>query len=301
MAIYNSNAFTTMFGDEVTHISQKLASNLQGAVRTVRGVVGSTYKFPVMGKAGVVVNKPAGSDLNVMSTTAYGNLGTTPHATQEYKTEAGTSAASFETATMKNYATGEYVDNFESLRTNVDLRSAYAESIAASMNRAYDQVIIDALDAAHSEGGLAANLDNQAVNKATLIALHKALTDNNVPMTDRYLVVDSFGLQDILGDTELVSSAAGPISQALVTGQVANVMGFNVIVSTQLSAGTNDTNDKQGFAFHKNAVGMGIARDITTEANYIPEKLATLISASFSAGATAIDNSAIAAFEINNA
>ena len=86
----------------------------------------------------------------------------------------------------------------------------------------------------------------------------------------------------------------------MVTGQVANVMGFNVIVSTQLSAGTNDSNDKQGFAFHKNALGMAIAKDITTEANYIPEKLATLISASFSAGATAIDNSAIAAFEINN-
>ena len=116
----------------------------------------------------------------------------------EYKTEAGTSAASFETATMKNYATGEYVDNFETLRTNVDLRSAYAESIAASMNRAYDQVIIDALDAAHTEGGLAANLDNQAVSKTTLITLHKALTDNNVPMSDRYLVIDSFGLQDIL-------------------------------------------------------------------------------------------------------
>ena len=29
-------------------------------------------------------------------------------------------------------------------------------------------------------------------------------------------------------------------SQALVTGQVANVMGFNIIVLTQLSAGTND-------------------------------------------------------------
>ena len=290
-----------MFGDEVTHVAQKTASNLQGAVRTVRGVVGSTYKFPVMGKAGVTVNKPAGQDLSVMSGSNYGStLNTTPHATNEYKTEAGTSAASFETATMKNYATGEYVDNFETLRTNVDLRSAYAESIAASMNRAYDQVIIDALDAAHTEGGLAANLDNQAVSKTTLITLHKALTDNNVPMSDRYLVIDSFGLQDILADTDLVSSAAGPISQALVTGQVANVMGFNVIVSTQLSAGTNDSNDKQGFAFHKNALGMAIAKDITTEANYIPEKLATLISASFSAGATAIDNSAIAAFEINN-
>ena len=59
------------------------------------------------------------------------------------------------------------------------------------MNRAYDQVIIDALDAAHTEGGLAANLDDGADLKQHFIALHKALTDNNVPMSDRYLVIDA--------------------------------------------------------------------------------------------------------------
>ena len=49
MAITVSNAFVTMFGDEITHLAQQKQSKLQGAVRTVRGVVGSTYKFPVLG------------------------------------------------------------------------------------------------------------------------------------------------------------------------------------------------------------------------------------------------------------
>ena len=53
------------------------------------------------------------------------------------------------------------------------------------------------------------------------------------------------------------------------------------------------------FAFHKNAIGMAVGKDITTEVNYVPEKLATLISAQFSAGATAIDNTQIYAFEVN--
>lgn len=299
MAIYNSNAFTTMFGDEVTHVAQQTASNLQGAVRTVRGVVGSTYKFPVMGKAGYVVNKPAGTDLDVMSSTAYGSLGTTPHATNEYKV-AGTSAASMETATLKAYATGEYVDSIENLFTNVDLRSAYAESISASMNRAYDQVIIDALDAAHTEGGTAGSaIDGADLTKATLVAAHKALTANNVPMTDRYLVTDANGLEDLLGDTNLISSQDGPLSQALVTGQVANVMGFNIIVSNQLSDGVTSSADVLSYAFHKNAIGMAVGKDITTEVNYVPEKLASLISAQFSAGAVAIDNSAIVPIEVN--
>lgn len=309
MAIYSTTAFTTMFGDEVTHVAQQTASNLQGAVRTVRGVVGSTYKFPVMGKAGYVVNKPAGEDLDVMSSTAYGSITTTANTgtTTEYKV-AGTSPASMETATLRAYATGEYADNVEQLFTNVDLRSAYAESIAASMNRAYDQVIIDALDAAHTEGGLALDIlgadgattgTGADINRGTLTAAHKALTENNVPMGDRYFVISPNGLNHLLADTNLISSQDGPLSNALVTGQVANVMGFNIIVSSQLSAGVTNTGDKMGFAFHKNALGMAVGKDITTEVNYVPEKLATLISAQFSAGATAIDNTAIVAVEIN--
>jgi len=315
MAIYGSGStpydgatFTTMFGDEVTHLSQQLASNLQGSVRTVRGVVGSTYKFPVMGKSGVVVNKAPGTDLDVMSSSAYGAFGTTAHASNEYKTEAGTAAATFETASLKSYATGEYVDNIESLFTNVDIRSAYAESIAGAMNRAYDQVIIDALAAAEVEGGLALDIlgDNGAttgtgttITKATLLAAHKALTANNVPMNDRYLVTNAAGLEDLLGDTNLVTSQDGPLSQALVSGGIANVMGFNVVISNLLPAGTTNTSDIMSFCFHKNAIGMAVGKDIGTEVNYIPEKLATLISSQFSAGAVAIDNSQIVAIEGN--
>lgn len=307
MAIYGSGStpydgatFTTMFGDEVTHISQQMASNLQGAVRTVRGVVGSTYKFPLMGKSGVVVNKAPGTDLDVMSSSAYGSLGTTAHASNEYKTGAGTAAATFETATLASYATGEYVDNIETLFTNVDIRSAYAQSIAASMGRAYDEVIIGALDAAAAEGGLAATkVDGVNLDKATLIAAHKALNSQSVPMNDRYLLIDPNGLEDLLGDANLVSSQDGPISQALVSGQIANVMGFNVIVSNLLTDGTTAAADVLSYAFHKNAIGMAVGKDVSTEVNYVPEKLATLISSQFSAGAVAIDNSQIYAMEVN--
>ena len=305
MAIYGSGShaydgatFTTMFGDEVTHVAQQTASNLQGAVRTVRGVVGSTYKFPVMGKAGYVVNKAPGTDLDVMSSSAFGSLTATANANTAYKV-AGTSPATFETASIKSYATGEYTDNIESLFTNVDLRSAYAESIAAAMNRAYDSVIIAALDAAETEGSLAGDLTNIDLNRANLTNIHKLLTANSVPMNDRYLVISPNGMEDLLGATDLISGQDGPLSQALVTGQIANVMGFNVIVSTQLSDGTTNSADKLCYAFHKNAVGMAVGKDISTEVNYVPEKLATLISAQFSAGATAIDNSAIVAFEVN--
>ena len=297
-----SASFITMFGDEVHHAQQAKASNLQSAVRTVRGVVGSSYKFPVLGKSGVIVNKDAGTDLDVMSSSAYGSLGTTTHATNEYKTEAGTAATSQVTATIKTFATGEYIDNFSALMTNVDLRSAYAESIASAMNRAYDEQIIEALDYAAANSTLAAELAGEDVDRTALLLLHKALNEKDVPMDDRYLVINPTALNTMLTQSAtvgLVNDSDGPLSQALVSGRIANVLGFNVIVSNQLNAGTVDTNDTMCFAFHKAAVGMAISQDIKTEVNYIPEKLATLVSSTFSGGAVAIDANGIASMEVN--
>lgn len=294
MAITYDNAFVTMFGDEVTHLAQSKESKLQEAVRTVRGVVGSTYKFPSLGKSGVVKDKTAHQDLEAMSAinTSSPTSGTWTGATGDTGTVANA------TATIATYSTGEYIDDFDAIKTNVDLRSAYAESIAAAMNRAYDQVIIDALDTAHTGSALAAELANKDLDRANVVALHKALTDNDVPMQDRYLVISPNGLEDLLGDSNIVSSDFGVISnQALTDGFIPNLLGFNVIVSNLLT--TVDTTDKRGFAFHKNAVGMAVGKDITTLVNYVPQKLSTLIAAEFSAGAVAIDTSAIASIGIN--
>ena len=43
-------------------------------------------------------------------------------------------------------------------------------------------------------------------------------------------------------------------------------------------------------AYHSTAVGMASAQDITTEMNYLPEKVSNLITSYFSAGAFMIDN-----------
>jgi len=304
-----SNAFVTMFGDEVTHASQQMQSNLQSAVRTVRGVTGSTYKFPLLGKAGVIKNKTAHQDIEAMSAIDIntGSSGTLDLDSGTYVGDStGATAAAVDvmntlskTATINTYSTGEYIDDFDALKTNVDLRSAYAQSIAGAMNRAYDKVIIDALDAGVSGEVLALEDDsgNNELTRATMVTIHKALNDKDVPLSDRWLVVSPAGYADILADTTMVSAAAGIHSDALRTGVINNVLGFNVIMSNLLT--TVNTADKRGFAFHKNAVGCGVGKDITTLINYVPQKLSTLIAAEFSAGAVVIDPNGVASFGIN--
>lgn len=290
MAITVSNAFVTMFGDEVSHASQQLSSKLQGAVRTVRNVTGSTYKFPKLGKAGAIKNKTSHQDIEAMSSisnTASLTSGTWIGGTSD------TMGHSVATATIDTYSTGEYIDDFDALKTNVDLRSAYAESIAGAMNRAYDDAIISALDTSVGAQTLALEDNADTLDKAQLLKIHKALNDNGVSQNDRFIVCGPEAYNDVI--TSLSNTADGPFSQALVSGVLPNVVGFNIIMHTGLSAGSNS--DKKCYAFQKNAVGMAVGKDITTSVNYVPQKLATLLAAEFSGGSIVIDPLAVVSFE----
>lgn len=288
MAItYNqTNAFTTMFGDEVTHLAQQKASKLQGAVRTVRGVTGSKYRFPVLGKSGVIKNKTPHVDIEVMSvmnTSSPAGGGTWQGASTD------TMPHSNVEATINNFTTGEYIANLDDLKSNIDLRSAYAGSIASAMNRAMDQVIIDALDVAT---GVQTVTETSAgvFAKADFLNIHQKLNEKSVPMNDRYFVCDAATYNSILSDTNIVNSADGPLSQALATGELPNVYGFNIILSNLL---TEDSGQFKCYALHKESLGLAIGKDVTTRVDYIPHKMATLIAAEFSAGAVIVDGSAI--------
>ena len=65
-----SNAFTTMFSDDVKQAYQQQTSNLMDAVRVVRNVTGNTYKFHTMTKGGSIKNKARFEDIVVMSDTS---------------------------------------------------------------------------------------------------------------------------------------------------------------------------------------------------------------------------------------
>ena len=288
---YNStNAFTTLFGDDVTHAAQAMASKLQGSVRTVRNVTGSTYRFPILGKGGVVKNKVAHQDIEPLSALNANTPPTPAGAATWVGGDGDTMDHSKAEATIDSFSTGEYIDNLDALKSNLDLRSAYAESIAASMNRAWDSVIIGALDAA-SSAQTVTEASAGTLAKADFLAVHQKLNEKDVPMNDRYFVVDAVTYNQILDpSTGLVNSADGPLSQALATGVLPNVLGFNIILSNDLTVASGQS---KSYAYHKNAVGCAIGKDITTRIDYVPSKMATLIAAEFSAGAVAIDQNAI--------
>ena len=284
-----SNAFVTMFSDDVKQAYQQQTSKLVDSVRVVRNVVGSTYKFHTLTKGGSIKNKARFEDIVVMSDTSKSL--TSPGA------YTGSTAQNAKvTATLANYHAGEYVQTLDEVKTNADLRSTFAVAIASALGRATDKSIVDALD-----DGTPTNIKYTAqgangLNKAALLEAHEALNALDVPTSDRTLLISPAALTDILTDTTLVSSDNGVITnQALATGYIPNILGFRVVISSLLTA---DSTVRKTYAFHKNSVGTAIGADMKININYVPQKASSLILGEMSCGSAMIDADGVVELQV---
>ena len=284
-----SNAFVTMFSDDVKQAYQQQTSKLVDSVRVVRNVVGSTYKFHTLTKGGSIKNKARFEDIVVMSDTSKSL--TSPGAYT-----GSTAQNATVTATLANYHAGEYVQTLDEVKTNADLRSTFAVPIASALGRATDKSIVDALD-----DGTPTNIKYTAqgangLNKAALLEAHEALNALDVPTSDRTLLISPAALTDILTDTTLVSSDNGVITnQALATGYIPNILGFRVVISSLLTA---DSTVRKTYAFHKNSVGTAIGADMKININYVPQKASSLILGEMSCGSAMIDADGVVELQV---
>jgi hypothetical protein len=285
-----SNAFTTMFSDDVKHAYQQLTSKLVGSVRVVRNVVGSTYKFNTLTKGGSIKNKARFEDITAMSDTSKSLSGSGAYT-------GGTAQNAQVTATLANYHSGEYVDSLDELKTNLDLRTSFAEAIGGALARAADQAIIDALDASTPTNIKTTAQGANGLNKAALLEVHEALNALDVPSNDRALIISPAALTDILTDTTLVSATDGQLSnQALATGYLPNIFGFSVIVSNLLTA---DSVVRKCYAMQKQSVGLAVGKDISTRIDYVPQKASHLILGEMSMGAAVIDADGVVEIQVS--
>ena len=99
-----SNSFVTMFSDDVKQAYQQTSSNLVDAVRVVRNVTGSTYKFHKLSKGGSIKNKARFEDITAMSDSSKSFAGSGAYT-------GSTAQNSVVTTTLNNYHSGEYIDD----------------------------------------------------------------------------------------------------------------------------------------------------------------------------------------------
>ncbi len=270
MAVAISNAFVQMFDAEV-HQAFQAQRALAGVVRERSGVEGNQVKFPKIGKGTATVRVPQ-TDVTPLNV-SYSQV----------------------TATMSDFIAAEYSDIFNQQKVNFDERRELVQVVAGAIGRRMDQLVIDALNAASSPSTVATTVGGSGTNMnlAKLLAAKKALDVKNVPAEGRCMVIHANGLAALLDETELTSSDFATV-KALSTGEIDTFLGFKFItLGDRDEGGLPLPSTRTCFAFHRDAIGMGIGMNQRSEINYVPEKTSFLVSSMFSAGAVAIDDEGI--------
>ena len=269
MAVSISNAFVTLFDSEVKQAYQGQRT-LAGLTRE-RTVEGSTVKFPKIGKGTASIRVPQ-TDVTPMSVT-YNSV----------------------TASMEDYIAAEYSDIFNQAKVNFQDRAELVQVVAGAIGRRMDQVVLDALAAASGTQTVANSVggSNTNLNVAKLRAAKKAMDAANVPAENRCIIAHANNMDALLAETEVTSSDFNTV-KALVSGDLTGntYLGFRFVSIGDRDEGglaIDGSSDRTIFAFHKDAMGLGVNMNAQSRVDYIPEKTSFLVASMFSAGAVAID------------
>jgi len=273
MAVSISNAFVTLFDSEVKQAYQGQRA-LAGLTRE-RTVEGSTVKFPKIGKGSATIRVPQ-TDVTPLNVT-YSQV----------------------TATMEDYIAAEYSDIFNQAKVNFQERAELVQVVSGAIGRRMDQVVIDALSAASGTNTVANSVggSNTNLNVAKLRAAKKVMDAKNVPAEGRCMLVHANNMDSLLAETEVTSSDFNTV-KALVSGDLSgnSFLGFTFVKIGDRDEGglaIDGSNDRVVYAFHKDAVGLGIGMNQQSRVDYIPEKTSFLVASMFSAGSVAIDGEGI--------
>lgn len=177
---------------------------------------------------------------------------------------------------LLDYDDSKMVDSFDKLKMLIDPTNSIVTAQAAQIGRQIDDVIIASLYADMKTD----KTGSTAVSPQTAIAVNSwaygvgtgnsnitisklieaaALFDNaDVPMEDRFFLIDPINHAKLLATAEATSSDF-VTSKNLVTGQVEGLVGFNLIKSTRLP--TDGSGYRRCFAFQKTGVGLVTAME----------------------------------------
>jgi hypothetical protein len=256
-------AFIKQFESEVHMAYQRMGSKLRNTVRMASNVSGSTVRFQKIGTGA--------------ASTKSRNGNVTPMELAHTQVE----------ATMQDFYAAEYIDKLDELKTNINERSAVAQSSAAALGRKTDEILITAMDAGANATQIADTTG--ALVLADILTLFETFGSADIPEDgNRYLAMHPKGYADLFNITEFASSDfVGEQNLPFAGGMtMKEFMGFKVFSTSAVTAGKN-------MAYHTSSIGLGVNSDVSTEINYVAEKVSHLATSMMSMGAVVIDANGI--------
>jgi hypothetical protein len=262
MANTIDQAFIKQFETEVHLAYQRMGSKIRNTVRT-SNVTGSTARFQKIG-TGAASTKSRNGNVTAMEL-----------------------AHTYAEVTMADYYAAEYIDKLDELKININERQAVAQSAAAALGRKTDELLTAAMDAGANATQIADI--SGALDKADLLTLFQTFGAADIPEDgQRYLAMSPAGFADLFNITEFASSDyVGPQNLPFAGGMtMKEFLGFKIYSTSAVAGGKN-------FAYHTSAVGLGVNADVSTEINYVAEKVSHLATSMMSMGAVVIDSNGV--------
>jgi hypothetical protein len=137
---------------------------------------------------------------------------------------------------------------------------------------------------------------SSAVEKADILTVFETFGTANIPEDGgRYIAMHPKGYADLFLINEFASSDfVGDQNLPFAGGMtMKEFLGFKIFSTSAITAGKN-------IAYHTTAVGLGIGANVTTELNYVPEKVSHLATSMMSMGASVIDDNGVYELLDNN-
>jgi len=269
-----SNAFITQFEAEVHMAYQRKGSKLKNLVRVVNGVSGESVKFQKVG-TGEATSKARHAEVVAMNI-SHTNV----------------------TATLADFYASDYVDRLDELKTNIDERQVIANNAAYALGRKTDSIITTAMASATTlanNAGAQGGTVSTDMNVAKFQEMQALFGTNDVPDDNqRYWAIGPNQWSDLLADDqwsrmEYIGSNELPFAGMNYTAK--RFLGFLTFVHSGLD--TSGSTDRHTIAWHKSSMGLGVGSEVRTEVNYIPEKVAHLMTSYLSMGSILIDTNGI--------
>ncbi|MGE4298093.1 MAG: phage capsid protein [Desulfovibrionaceae bacterium] len=253
-------AFVEKYADTVHMAYQQHGSKLRNTVRVKDNVQGATVKFQKVGK-GMAGKK-----------TRHGNV---PLMNVDHSTV---------TATMEDWYGADYCDMLDEVKINFDEVRVIADAGAFAVGRKIDALLLTAMAATSNAVEEAAS----GLNKAKITEAVQRMNENDVPDDGgRFCVVGAHQWEELMHITEFASADFVGDQLPFLKGTESKLWrGITWLFHSglPLSGGTRTC-----FMYHKNAIGLGEAKQMKAYIDWVPEKAAHLINHCLSAGAVLID------------
>lgn len=291
MSFQVTEAFVQQFADNFKHVAQQSVSRLERAVMVESGIRGLAKSVNRLGRRTAQ-----------QRTSRHGD---TPLNDQAHSTRF---------IDLTDWEDGDMLDDQDKIRMLADPTSDYVKAMVAGLNRAKDQVIINAAlglarTAPTAPGGGIATVAFPAgqrilvggtgLTKAKIFSakrfFRRAEADEESG-EELYFVYSSAAMTDVLGDTQLTSADFQAVQMIQSGSLVGKWMGFTWIPSELLPLVSTT---RTCFAFAKTGLALGMGDDIVTKIGEDPSKaFNTRIYAKMSIGSVRVEEEKVVAVEV---